>query len=217
VSASADHAGRLRRLRVVDRLGRATSLWCLLLGCQQPDYLAPAAEGTKAPALTANAAPALPGDETVVPAPPALPMGEAPPPPGTHFVDVVSATTREIASYYEVTHHVPRVAWPPTAYRHERGMRVRWWAFAYCGQQVSVQVRLEDGVLRFHQHTGVPTNCMENYIAYETTLPPGNDAVHALRVGRAEAQPLPEVLPHEPTRRAPSRGGWGTPDIFFDP
>ena len=200
------------------QLGRwIAALFCVLLGCQQPDELAPAVEGTNAPTLAVTAAPALPTDEAVEPAPSApaaLPMGEAPPPPGTHFVDVASATTVEVASYYEVEYRVPRAAWPPTAYRHDRGMRVRWWDFAHCGQAVSVQVGLEDGVLRFHQHTGVPTHCAEMYIAYETTLPPGNDAVHALRGGSREAQPLPDVLPTEPPRRAPRRVGSRTPDIF---
>jgi hypothetical protein len=183
-----------------------------MLGCQQTDDESTVTRVTDRPAVATTPVPPLPSGGGVAIAVPALPVGEAPPPPGTQFVDVAGATTRERATYQESQYRVPRVIWSPMAYRYQRGMRVRWWGTANCGQEVAAGVRFQDGVVSFHQYHGTPTHCAEHLIAYETTLPPGNDAVHALRGPRGEVQPLPEVLPSEPPRRAPRRNPY-----TFDP
>lgn len=58
----------------------------------------------------------------------ALPLGVAPPLAGTHFVDVTRATTTLRVYYPSVQYHLPWATWPPAAYTHGLGMRVRWWA-----------------------------------------------------------------------------------------
>jgi hypothetical protein len=135
-----------------------------------------------------------------------LPFGEAPPPPGTHFIDISRATTRERASYPDMQYILPSAAWPPVAYRHGLGLRVRWWDFSWCGPS-HVRVVLRGGVLTFFTPPSPPRHCAPPLIEYETTLPPGNDGVHAVR-GPGGTVPLPDVLGEEPPRRAPRRSGF---------
>jgi hypothetical protein len=172
-----------------------------LLACSTPEPHAARDAPPDVPEPAAVVVPAPVADSEV----PSLPMGEAPPPPGTHFVDVARATTVRRAHYPPFVYHLPASEWPPVAYRHGLGMRVRWSVIHSCLDGVPGRVQLRDGVVFFPWAGGIPAHCGESLSEFETTLPPGNDAVHALRGPSGRAQPLPDVLSADPPQRAPRR------------
>ena len=220
--ASTDHSPNAHSTRRVAGARCYARRWILLalvglaLGCwQTPDT--PTASTVKAALRPVALVPAAQGDHGAEDAMPALPLGEAPPPPGTHFVDVAHATTRLQATYSPSQYRLPVAAWPPMAYRHEREMRVRWWALAWCSHDESAHVRLHEGVISFVRHMGPPMHCPPHLTAYETTFPPGNDAVRGLRGPSGGVQALPSVLPAEAPRRAPRRdSSLAVPDIYSE-
>jgi hypothetical protein len=164
-----------------------------------------------APLPSAVVAPVTVTDSEV----PSLPIGEEPPPPGTHFVDVARATTVRRGHYPMSQFNLPSREWPPIAYRHGLGMRVRWSVIHSCLDGRPGRVQLRDGILAFTWAGGRPAHCGEALSEFETTLPPGNDAVHAVRFGGAVI-PLPDVLSADPPRRGLRRSGLDWLDPWSD-
>ncbi len=143
-----------------------------------------------------------------------LPVGEAPPPLGTEFVDVARATTMRVAHYPPFHYELPDSPWPPAAYQRGLGMAVRWSVIHSCMDGAPAGVHHDNGVLTFRWNHGVPMHCGDALTEYETTFPPGTDAVHALRGPTGPSRPLPDVLPAAPPRRALRRSLSRVPDIF---
>ncbi|MBK6812714.1 MAG: hypothetical protein IPG81_28325 [Sandaracinaceae bacterium] len=188
-------------LRAVWRAARVVGV-LLVVGCEAGDAPAdrapvPSSDGPTMP--TAEAAPhaEAPGEPDAGD----IPLGEAPPPPGTHFVDIAAATTRRGPSFSEFEYRIPEGDWPPSAHRHEGGMRVRWWINHSCGPGVQPRVELQEGVLILSAHFGVPRHCGNELTEYVTTLPAGNTAVHSLRDLGGHLHALPDVLPDDRARR----------------